>query len=38
MDDLKKDPQTRHIPVHIMSSFAMKKESLLKGAMAPSIL
>ncbi len=32
MDDLKKDPQTRHIPVHIMSSFAMKKESILKGA------
>jgi signal transduction histidine kinase/DNA-binding response OmpR family regulator/CHASE3 domain sensor protein len=32
MDDLKKDPQTRHIPVHIMSSFEMKKESLLKGA------
>jgi CheY-like chemotaxis protein len=32
MDDLKKDPQTRHIPVHIMSSFAMKRESMLKGA------
>jgi signal transduction histidine kinase/DNA-binding response OmpR family regulator/CHASE3 domain sensor protein len=32
MDDLKKDPQTRHIPVHIMSSFSMKKESLQKGA------
>ena len=32
MDDLKKDPQTRSIPVHIMSSFAMRKESLLKGA------
>ena len=32
MDDLKKDPQTRHIPVHIISSFEVKEESLLKGA------
>lgn len=32
MDDLKNDPQTRHIPVHIMSSHQVKKESLLKGA------
>ncbi|HMH21696.1 MAG TPA: response regulator [Puia sp.] len=32
MEELKKDPQTRHIPVHIMSSIEAKKESLLKGA------
>jgi len=32
MEELKKNPQTRHIPVHIMSSFEAKKESLLKGA------
>jgi signal transduction histidine kinase/CheY-like chemotaxis protein/CHASE3 domain sensor protein len=32
MDELKKDSQTRHIPVHIMSSHRMKKESLMKGA------
>src|SRR5690606_6589037 len=32
MDELKKNPKTRHIPVHIMSSLQMKKESLLKGA------
>jgi signal transduction histidine kinase/DNA-binding response OmpR family regulator/CHASE3 domain sensor protein len=32
MDELKKDPQTRHIPVHIMSSFEVKNESILKGA------
>ena len=32
MDELKKDPQTRHIPVHMMSSYKFKKESLLKGA------
>jgi signal transduction histidine kinase/DNA-binding response OmpR family regulator/CHASE3 domain sensor protein len=32
MDALKKDPETRHIPVHIMSSHRMKNESLLKGA------
>jgi signal transduction histidine kinase/CheY-like chemotaxis protein/CHASE3 domain sensor protein len=32
MDALKADPQTRHIPVHIMSSHKLKKESLLKGA------
>ena len=32
MDELKKDAQTKHIPVHIMSSFEVKKESLLKGA------
>ena len=32
MEDLKKDPRTRHIPVHIISSFEVKSESLLKGA------
>lgn len=32
MDQLKADADTRHIPVHIMSSHRMKNESLLKGA------
>jgi signal transduction histidine kinase/DNA-binding response OmpR family regulator/CHASE3 domain sensor protein len=32
MDQLKASPETRHIPVHIMSSHRMKNESLLKGA------
>lgn len=32
MDALKADLQTRHIPVHIMSSHKLKNESLLKGA------
>lgn len=32
MDELKNNSKTRHIPVHIMSSLQMKKESLLKGA------
>ena len=32
MEDLKKDPKTRHIPVHIISSFEVKNESLMKGA------
>ncbi|PSL48741.1 signal transduction histidine kinase [Chitinophaga niastensis] len=32
MEELKNDPLTRPIPVHIMSSMEMKKESLLKGA------
>ena len=32
IDELKQDPQTRHIPVHIMSSHQLKNESLLKGA------
>ncbi|SDH21477.1 Signal transduction histidine kinase [Dyadobacter soli] len=32
MDQLKSDPETRHIPVHIMSSHRMKNESLQKGA------
>jgi signal transduction histidine kinase/CheY-like chemotaxis protein/CHASE3 domain sensor protein len=32
MDRLKQTSETRHIPVHIMSSHRMKNESLLKGA------
>ncbi len=32
MQELKSNPATRHIPVHIMSSMEVKKESLLKGA------
>jgi signal transduction histidine kinase/CheY-like chemotaxis protein/HAMP domain-containing protein len=32
MEDLKKDPHTRLIPVHIVSSFEAKSESLQKGA------
>ncbi len=32
MDELKSDPRTRHIPVHIMSSYEVKSESLVKGA------
>lgn len=32
MEELKSDPTTRPIPVHIMSSLQVKKESLLKGA------
>ena len=32
MDELKNDTETRHIPVHIMSSLQVKKESLTKGA------
>lgn len=32
MDELKRDSRTRHIPVHIMSSFEVKKESLNRGA------
>lgn len=32
MEDLKGNSQTKHIPVHIMSSHKVKKESLLKGA------
>jgi signal transduction histidine kinase/DNA-binding response OmpR family regulator/CHASE3 domain sensor protein len=32
MDELKSNPETRPIPVHIMSSLEVKKESLLKGA------
>lgn len=32
MEEIKSNPKTRHIPVHIMSSLKVKKESLLKGA------
>jgi len=32
MEELKKDSATRHIPVHIMSSFEAKRESLTRGA------
>jgi signal transduction histidine kinase/DNA-binding response OmpR family regulator/CHASE3 domain sensor protein len=32
MEDLKSMPETRHIPVHIMSSHEVKSESLTKGA------
>lgn len=32
METLKSNPATRSIPVHIMSSFKVKRESLLKGA------
>ncbi len=32
MEELKGDPLTRHIPVHIMSSMQVRKESLLRGA------
>jgi len=32
MEELKGNLQTRHIPVHIMSSHKLKQESLLKGA------
>jgi signal transduction histidine kinase/CheY-like chemotaxis protein/CHASE3 domain sensor protein len=32
MEELKSTPETRHIPVHIMSSYEVKSESLLKGA------
>ncbi|MBB5437191.1 signal transduction histidine kinase/DNA-binding response OmpR family regulator/CHASE3 domain sensor protein [Pedobacter sp. AK017] len=32
MEELKSNPLTRPIPVHIMSSLEVKKESLLKGA------
>ena len=32
MEELKSNPETRHIPVHIMSALDAKKESLKKGA------
>ena len=32
MEELKNNWQTKHIPVHMMSSHKMKQESLLKGA------
>lgn len=32
MKELKENPKTRHIPVHMMSSYEIRKESLKKGA------
>ncbi len=32
MDQLKANPKTKHIPVHMMSVLHVKKESLMKGA------
>jgi signal transduction histidine kinase/DNA-binding response OmpR family regulator len=32
MSELKENPATKHIPVHMMSSYEIKHESLLKGA------
>ena len=32
LEEIKNHPQTKHIPVHIMSSHKLKQESLLKGA------
>ncbi|ASW73954.1 histidine kinase [Chryseobacterium piperi] len=32
MDELKSNPQTKHIPVHMMSALHVKEESLMKGA------
>jgi signal transduction histidine kinase/DNA-binding response OmpR family regulator/CHASE3 domain sensor protein/HAMP domain-containing protein len=32
MEELKSNPKTRPIPVHIMSSLSVKRESLIKGA------
>lgn len=32
MEELKANPATRHIPVHIMSSLEAKRESIMKGA------
>lgn len=32
MDELKSNPETRHIPIHMMSSHSVKNESLVKGA------
>lgn len=32
MDELKSNPQTKAIPVHMMSSLQVRKESLMKGA------
>ena len=32
MEALKSNPRTKHIPIHIMSSFEVKKESLMGGA------
>lgn len=32
MDELKSNPDVKHIPVHMMSALHVKKESLMKGA------
>lgn len=32
IEAIKSSPYTKHIPVHMMSSYQMKKESMLKGA------
>jgi CheY-like chemotaxis protein len=32
MDELKSNPKTKHIPVHMMSSLKVKRESISKGA------
>lgn len=32
MDELKGNPETRHIPVHMMSSYNAKNEGMLRGA------
>lgn len=32
LEEFKNNPQTKHIPVHIMSSHKLRQESLLKGA------
>ncbi|WP_281234121.1 response regulator [Flavobacterium gelatinilyticum] len=32
LEELKNNPETKHVPVHIMSSHKLKQESLLKGA------
>lgn len=32
MDELKKNPETKNIPVHMMSSLHVKKESMMRGA------
>ncbi|WP_144281721.1 response regulator [Chryseobacterium echinoideorum] len=32
MDDLKSNPKTKHIPVHMMSALHVKKESMMRGA------
>ena len=32
LEEIKNHPQTKHIPVHIMSSHKLRQESLLQGA------
>lgn len=32
MEELKGDPLVRHIPVHVMSSYGLRRETLVKGA------